>query len=147
MAKSGLRWSAENHAQWQASEARREAETAAARPSLALKHSEIPEAQVLKAVLAALLRHPRVHRAWRVNSGAGHLVYRDGSASRFLRFGFPGCPDLHGVMKDGRALFVECKRVGGRLTDDQDKFLCDMRAVGAVAFVAFGVEDVMRELA
>jgi hypothetical protein len=140
---SGIRWSEENHAAWQAKEAAREAD----RPALKLTPTEIPEAQVLKSVLAALLRHPKVARAWRVNSGAGHLVYRNGGASQFIRFGFPGAPDLHGVMNDGRALFVECKRAGGRLTDDQDAFLCSMRKVGAVAFVAFGVEDVMRELA
>ena len=137
----GSRWTEENHAAWKAREA------ASDPPPLKLTPTEIPEAVVLKTVLAALLRHPKVARAWRVNSGAGHLVYRNGGASQFIRFGFLGAPDLHGVMNDGRALFVECKRAGGRLTDDQDKFLNDMRRVGAVAFMATSVEDVMRELA
>jgi hypothetical protein len=137
----GSRWTEENHAAWKAREA------ASDPPPLKLTPTEIPESVVLKSVLAALLRHPKVARAWRVNSGAGHLVYRNGGASQFIRFGFPGAPDLHGVMNDGRALFVECKRAGGHLTDDQDKFLNDMRRVGAVAFMATSVEDVMRELA
>lgn len=147
MSRGSMRWTEEMHADWREREIKREAEAAAARPTLALKAQEIPEAVVLKDVLAALLRHPRVARAWRVNSGAGHLVYRDGSASRFLRFGFPGSPDIHGVLHGGTALFVECKRLGGKLTDDQDAFLNHMRKVGAVAFVAYGVGDVLRELA
>lgn len=142
MARS-LRWTEEVHDAWKRREAKREAD----RPSLKLTAPEIPEAVVLKSVLAALLRHPRVARAWRVNSGAGHLVRKDGGISQFVRFGFPGCPDLHGVLHGGTALFVECKRAGGKLTDDQDRFLNLMREVGAVAFVAYGVEDVTRELA
>ncbi len=142
------RWTTATHEQWLAKEAAREAARESKDPPpLKLTPTEIPESMVLKTVLAALLRHPKVARAWRVNSGAGHLVYRNGGASQFIRFGFPGAPDLHGVMNDGRALFVECKRAGGRLTDDQDKFLNDMRRVGAVAFMATSVEDVMRELA
>lgn len=118
----------------------------ALRKAIKLTRPTIPESAVLDAVLKTLLLHPKVKLAWRVNSGAGKFLYPDGSTSQFMRFGFPGCPDIHGVMHGGRALFVECKRRGEKPTDDQAAFLAKMKSAGAVAFVAYLSDDVMREL-
>jgi hypothetical protein len=61
-----------------------------------------PEQGVLNAVMALLRAHPRVAWAARINSGAYKTP--DG---RFIRFGFPGCPDVIGQMKSGRILMIE----------------------------------------
>lgn len=62
-----------------------------------------PEAAALHEVLKALHAHPAVAWAERMNSGAVRV------GGRFIRFGWPGCPDLLGQLKDGRLLGVEVK--------------------------------------
>lgn len=110
-----------------------------------LKKSEPTEAYVLSVVLATLARHPMVAKVWRQNVGAGKLVRRGGT-SQFIRFGFPGCPDIHGYMKDGRAIYCEVKRPSGVVKPEQAAFIQQAKASGCIAFVARSVDDVMREL-
>ena len=100
------------------------------------------EAQVLRAVMQRLERHPAVARAWRQNSGAGMLTRRSGAASQWIRFGFKGQPDVCGYLNDGRALFVEVKKPSGEVTPEQAEFLQSARSAGCVAFVARSVDDV-----
>jgi hypothetical protein len=76
-----------------------------------------------------------------MNSGAARI------GSRFVRFGFTGCPDVLGQTKDGRLLGVEVKAPTGRLRPEQAVFLERIRAAGGVAFVARDCRDVLRELA
>jgi hypothetical protein len=111
---------------------------------LRLTKPEPKEAQVLKAVLRALELHPGVARVWRVNTGAGKLL-RSNGASQFIRFGFPGCPDIQGFTVDGRAIFVEVKRPSGVVSPDQAAFIQAAQKAGCVAFVARGADDVVRE--
>lgn len=88
------------------------------------------EAQVLNAVLALLRRHPAVAWAHRMNTGAATF------GEQFVRFGFLGCSDILGQMKDGRLLAVECKaESGGKLSDAQRDFLLLVRKYGGVAGV------------
>jgi len=75
-----------------------------------------------------------------MNSGAAKV------GGRFIRFGWPGCPDVLGQMKDGRLLGVEVKSRAGRLRPEQAVFLDRIRAAGGVAFVARDLRDVLREL-
>jgi len=75
------------------------------------------EAAALVEVLKALRHHPAVAWRERMNSGAVRM------GSRFVRFGWPGCPDMLGQMKDGRPLEVEVKGPTGRLRPAQDAFL------------------------
>lgn len=65
---------------------------------------------------------------------------------RFIRFGWKGCPDVLGQMKDGRLLGVEVKAPDGRLRPEQALFLERIRAAGGVGFVARDCRDVRREL-
>jgi hypothetical protein len=88
-----------------------------------------PEAAALVEVLKALRTHPTVAWAERQNSGAVRV------GGRFVRFGWVGCPDVLGQLKDGRLLGVEVK-----------VFLERIRAAGGVAFVARDLRDVAREL-
>jgi hypothetical protein len=111
-----------------------------------LKRPEPKEADVLSGVLAALAMHPRVAWAHRMNSGAGKILRR-GKVSQFMRWGFPGCPDVLGQLRDGRALAVECKRPSGVVTQEQEAFLACVKANGGVAVVARSVDDVLEALA
>lgn len=80
--------------------------------------------------------------AWRINAGAiksekGHRVM----------LAPKGHADIAGVLPGGRALFIEVKAGKNQPTEAQQAFLDRVRSVGAVAFVAWSVDDVMRELA
>ena len=99
-----------------------------------------PEAAALLEVLKALNTHPAVAWCERMNSGAARI------GSRFVRFGFKGCPDVLGQLRDGRLLGVEVKAKTGRLRPEQTIFLERIRGAGGVAFVARDLRDVLREL-
>ena len=99
-----------------------------------------PEAAALVEVLKALRTHPAVAWCERMNSGAAKVE------GRFIRFGFKGCPDVLGQLKDGRLLGVEVKAQDGRLRPEQALFLERIRCAGGVAFVARDLRDVLRGL-
>ena len=107
-----------------------------------LTRPEPTEAAVLNAVLRALRIHPAVAWHARMNTGAGKLQYPDGKTSQFIRFGFPGAPDIIGQLIDGRALYIEVKRPSGRVAPEQKEFLEKAAKHHAVAFVARSVADV-----
>ena len=98
------------------------------------------EAAALVEVLKALRTHPAVAWVERMNSGAVRI------GGRFLRFGWPGCPDVLGQLNDGRLLGVEVKGPAGKLRPEQAVFLDRIRAAGGVAFMARDLRDVLREL-
>lgn len=100
-----------------------------------------PEAGVLAAVLKLLAVHPAVAWARRMNTGA--VKVGEGRAVRFVRFGFVGCADILGQMKDGRLLAIECKSDVGRLSDAQQNFLATVAAHGGVAGVARSIDDAL----
>ena len=99
-----------------------------------------PEAAALVEVLKALRTHPAVAGCERMNSGAAKVE------GRFIRFGFKGCPDVLGQLKDGRLLGVEVKAQAGRLRPEQALFLERIRGAGGVAFVARDCRDVREQL-
>ena len=105
------------------------------------------EASVLKAVLQYLNLHPRVHRVWRQQAGALQLQGSYGQRDQYVRLGPTGISDIIGVLKGGTMLCVECKSPTGKLLAHQEAFLADMRAAGAVAFVARSVTDCEAALA
>jgi hypothetical protein len=110
-----------------------------------LVRPEPKEAAVLSAILRALKVHP--HVAWfaRMNTGSGKLVRANG-ASQWIRFSFPGCPDIIGQLTDGRFLGIEVKRPSGRVSEDQQAFIAKATKNHGVAFVARSVDDVFRVL-
>ncbi|HQS19669.1 MULTISPECIES: VRR-NUC domain-containing protein [unclassified Acidovorax] len=99
-----------------------------------------PEAAALVEVLKALRTHPAVAWCERMNTGAAKVE------GRFIRFGFKGCPDVLGQLKDGRLLGVEVKAQAGRLRPEQALFLERIRGAGGVAFVARDCRDVREQL-
>ena len=104
------------------------------------RHLDRKEAAALVEVLKALRTHPAVAWCERMNSGAVRI------GGRFLRFGWPGCPDVLGQLNDGRLLGVEVKGPAGKLRPEQAVFLDRIRAAGGVAFMARDLRDVLREL-
>ncbi|MCW2310578.1 VRR-NUC domain-containing protein [Rhodoferax antarcticus] len=99
-----------------------------------------PEGDALREVLKALRAHPAVSWCERQNTGCAKV---DG---RFIRFGWPGCPDVLGQLTDGRLLGVEVKSRTGRPSPEQTLFLARIRDAGGVGFVARDLRDVLREL-
>ena len=104
------------------------------------RKNDRPEAAALVEVLKALNTHAAVAWCERMNSGAARM------GGRFVRFGFKGCPDVLGQLRDGRLLGVEVKAKAGRLRPEQAVFLERIRGAGGVAFVARDLRDVMREM-
>ena len=98
---------------------------------------ESSERDIQRAILDLLERHPKVAWAQRMNTGA---VKRHG---RMIRFGFPGCPDIIGQMKDGRILGLEVKKDGGYASIEQRSQIALMQLHGAVAAVVWSVDDVL----
>ena len=109
-----------------------------------LTRPEPAEAAILASVLQALNFYPSVIFAHRFNSGA--YVVGEGKARRFIRFGFPGCPDILGMIRGGRMLCIEVKSPTGKLTDHQERFLDMVRANGGVGFVARSIDDLKEHL-
>ena len=103
----------------------------------AARRNARPEAAALREVLMTLRGHPAVAWAERQNSGA----YKDGG--RFIRYGWPGCSDILGQLRDGRFLAVEVKAPRGLLRPEQALFLERVRAAGGLAFVARNAADVL----
>lgn len=99
-----------------------------------------PEAACLVEVLKTLRGHPAVAWVERQNSGA----FKDGK--RFVRFGWTGCSDVLGQLRDGRFLAVEVKAPGGKASDAQQLFLDRVRSAGGAAFIATSAADVFRNL-
>lgn len=100
-----------------------------------------PESAALTEVLMALETHHSVAWVRRQNSGGAKI------GNRFIRFGWPGCPDIIGQLRDGRFIGCEVKSKTGKLRPEQTVFLERIRSAGGVAFVARNCRDVFRELA
>ena len=99
------------------------------------------ESDIQRAILDYL--KARGIMAWRQKSegtwDAARGLYRRGT-------GTPGLPDIGGILPGGRALQIEVKAGKNKATPEQVDFLACARAAGAVAFVAYSVDDVERKL-
>ena len=105
-----------------------------------LKTLHPPDHQPQAAILRSLEVSPRVAWAERMNTGAIKIPAANGR-DRFLRFGFPGCPDILGQMTDGRLLAIEVKSPSGRASEAQAAFLALVATHGGVAVLARSLDD------
>jgi hypothetical protein len=104
------------------------------------------EAEILRAIVQLLKRHPRVAMSWRQNSGTFQERNRDGSV-RYIRANTArGMSDIMGTLKDGRTLAIEVKSRTGRMRPGQEEFLQQIRDAGGVAGVCRSVEDAQKLL-
>ena len=114
--------------------------------ALAKPSGEPSEAEILRAIIQLLHRHPRVAQCWRQNSGTFAERNRDGS-TRYIRANTArGMSDIMGILKDGRTLAIEVKSRTGRMRPGQEEFLQTIRQAGGVAGVCRSVEDAQRLL-
>lgn len=105
------------------------------------------EVDIQRDVLRLLQVHPSVAFAHRINTRV--LDVQDAKSrtgKRPLRTAPNGHPDIAGMLRNGRALYVECKAAKGQLTEQQERFLEQVRAHGGVAIVARSVDDVLAVL-
>lgn len=109
-------------------------------PQPAHRTNDRPEAAALAEVLQVLRHHPDVAFVERMNTGAARV------GNRFVRFGFKGCPDVLGFLRDGRFLACEVKGPDGQLRSDQRVFLDRVTSAGGLAFVARSAHDVLEVL-
>lgn len=56
----------------------------------------------------------------------------------------PGFCDLFGFRPDGRIFFIEVKKPGGRVREVQKHFIDVVKRNGAIAGVAYSVEDALK---
>ena len=118
---------------------------AARAPRVAKPRTEPSEAEILKAIMALLKRHPKVAKVWRQNSGTARYQY--GNKTSFVRFNSArGMSDIMGILKTGRTLAIEVKARKGIVHEHQQQFLDDINAGGGLAFVARSVDDVINYL-
>lgn len=107
---------------------------------------EPSEADILRAIMQLLKRHPRVAQCWRQNSGTFQERNRDGT-TRYIRANTQkGMSDIMGVLKDGRTLAIEVKSRTGRMRPGQEEFLQTIRSAGGVAGVCRSVDDAVKLL-
>lgn len=81
--------------------------------------------------------------AWRNNTGGVTYPGKDGKEYH-VRFNKKGHPDIGGIMPNGRALAIECKRRGKKPTKEQREFLEDAVAHNALAFWTDDMDEAMR---
>ena len=78
---------------------------------------------------------------WRNNVGSAKI------GNRFMHFGLKGSSDILGILPDGRFLAVECKREkGGKLSDEQKKFLLEIHKNNGVALCVYSIYDLKAKL-
>lgn len=107
--------------------------------------SEPSEAQILKAIMQLLHKHPKVAKVWRQNSGMFTKQY--GNKTHYIRANTAhGMSDIMGILKDGRTLAIEVKSAKGIVQAHQHEFLNDIVKAGGVAFVARSTDDVLKKL-
>ena len=125
-----------------------------------MRKSQGKEGDLVRAVIAYLTA--RGAFAWRNNSGMLRGVHKGKPWA--VRMGVRGMPDVCGVVLQcpihwrscpggacsysvGRLVAVECKRLGNRPTEVQERTMEELRKRGALVIVAYSISDVERALA
>lgn len=100
----------------------------------------IPEKAIVQHIINWLTIHG--FYVWKQNNHATfdrkRGVWRKGTQKR-------GVSDILGVVPGGRILAIEVKAKGGKVSDDQEKFLDAIASAGGVAFVAYSLDEVQKQ--
>ena len=105
------------------------------------------EADIQKAIQIAASQDG--HRLFRRNAGKcwlGVVVARVGDMlhlkhPRMVELGIEGTPDLEGYSSQGRAIYIEVKRPGGKRREAQERFILAAAERGCLAGFAESVEQ------
>ena len=71
---------------------------------------------------------------------------KTGAYRKFGKHQIAGISDILGIMYDGRMLAIECKDGYNKATDEQKEFIDNINKAGGIAFVAYGIDDVEKNL-
>ena len=105
------------------------------------------ETDIQRCILELLSKHPSVAFAHRINSRVLDVDDKNSkTGKRPMRMAPKGHPDIAGMMRTGQALYIECKSATGTLTEEQACFLSRVNAHGGMAFIARGVNEVLRHI-
>jgi hypothetical protein len=100
-----------------------------------------PEQQIHRAVVQHLHTRPAAGLVFTHPANGGYRTAAE--AAIFKGLGVrPGASDLL-LWHEGRSFALELKAEGGRTTEAQRQFLADMKAAGAFAGVAVGLDDAL----
>lgn len=100
------------------------------------------EQQVQKAILDYL--HSKNYIAFK-HRNVGIYVQRTNKYIP-LSAGEKGISDVIGCDKDGRFIAIEVKKVGGKASPDQLKFLKRVNASGGIGILAYSIVDVVSKI-
>lgn len=93
-------------------------------------------------------------RIWRVNTGKayGYSIVANALARAGMgevlasmpltRYGTPGTPDIHGILKNGRYLAIEVKQPGQKLSEEQEAWQRMFLAHGGLFIEGHSIEEV-----
>lgn len=91
--------------------------------------SALTEQQITQQIRQVL----KICRVWHFKNWSGPMTFPKGIS------------DILGCWQ-GRMLAIEIKKPGGRISPDQQKFIDTVNAEGGIAFVAWSVDDVVKQL-
>ena len=95
------------------------------------------ETQIQADIMNTLKDHPAIVWIARMNSGATRLK------GRHVRFGFKGCPDIHGMHVSGKPVYIEVKGADTKRRPEQELFIEKARRFGALAGFATSVDEAL----
>lgn len=88
----------------------------------------------------------RMIPAWRMNAG-NIMIPTEGGGKRMYKGAPAGTSDIIGILPgSGVFLAIEAKIKGNTTTAKQDSFLEHIRSAGGVAFVAYSIDDVEKNI-
>ena len=88
-------------------------------------------------IMTMLVNHPAVVWVSRMNSG---MVRK---ASRVIKYGFKGCPDIMGQHVSGRLIAIEVKGKDTKKRPEQIEFIEKAQRFGALAGFATSVDEAL----
>lgn len=107
------------------------------------KRNKNEEQLIKNAILDYILMFPSKGFAWSQYNGAVYYPFI-GMYRKRHRHARKGVPDICGVWgKDGKALLLEVKRPGGKVSPEQKRLLEEARKLGAIAHVVYSLQEAM----
>lgn len=92
-----------------------------------------------KTTQAAILQYLGIRGIFHYRQNTGAVK----TAHGFMRFGFPGAPDIVAIFR-GRYIGIEVKDVKGYLNANQKEFRSKLETAGGMYMVARDVDDVVK---